>query len=215
MNNYLLLFFIFFIYSSIGWFMETIYVSIKKNSLSNRGFLIGPYCPIYGVSSILMINILSKYKSDILILFISGVFISSTLEYFTSYLLEKLFKVRWWDYSNYFLNIDGRVCLLNSIIFGVLCTILVIYINPYIINIIYDIPKKIINIISYILIVLFIVDTSFSFFTIYNIKKVLLINIKKDSTEDISKIINNKLYNSSKSFKRIITAFPNFIFIKK
>lgn len=217
MNSFLNLFFVFFLYSFIGWIIETIYVSLKQGKISNRGFLIGPYCPIYGLSAVIMISTLSKYKNDILVLFIVGVFIASFLEYITSLLLEKIFKVRWWDYSNYILNIDGRVCFLNSFLFGILCVILIIYINPVLIKFVNHIPVNIANAVSIILLLLFICDTFISFKIIYNIKKTAFFkyNLRKDYTEEIAKKVKEKLFVESKTFRRIIKAFPNLNIINK
>ena len=200
MNEFLNIFFTFFIYSFIGWIIETLYVTLrefimyKKTTLANRGFLIGPYCPIYGLSSILMIVLLSKYKDDLFVLFILGLVITSVLEYFTSYMLEKLFKVRWWDYSIYPCNIDGRVCLFNSFLFGILCILLIHYINPVIEYFVYGI---------------FIIDIIVSYETVNKIKKTFKKNIKKDSSDEINCKVRETLIKESKLLKRIIKAFPN------
>lgn len=215
MENFLNLFFIFFIYSFIGWIIETFYVTLreyvmyKKTKLANRGFLIGPYCPIYGLSSILMVALLSKYKEDILILFVVGMVITSVLEYITSYLLEKLFKVRWWDYSIYPFNIDGRVCLFNSFLFGILCILVLNYINPAIENFTYNIPNNTRYFISIILLTTFIIDIIVSYITINKIKKTFKNNVRKDSSDEINSKVRDNLLKESKLFKRILNAFPH------
>lgn len=214
MNKFLFLFLLFIIYSFIGWLIEMIYVSIKSKKIYNRGFLIGPYCPIYGVSALLMILLLSKYKNDFVILFLVGIVISSFLEYITSYLMEKIFKARWWDYSNKPFNIDGRVCLINSLLFGILCILLVVFINPFIVNSLNKIPSSFINIIAYILMILFIIDFTVSFKIIFNIKKSTY-NIRHDYTSEISDKVRETLMKKSKSFNRILKAFPNFRIIYK
>ena len=185
------------------------YVNIKNKTFTNRGFLIGPYCPIYGTAALAMILILSKYKDDIIILFFVGIVISSFLEYLTSYILEKVFKARWWDYSNKILNIDGRVCLVNSIQFGLLCILLINYINPFITNIMNSIPVKTLNIISIIVMVIFFADCILSFNIIFKIKKSAE-NLRKDYTDEISNKVKEILMNQSKLFSRFLRAFPNF-----
>lgn len=215
MSRFLNLFFIFFIYSFIGWITETIYVSIRQKKVANRGFLIGPYCPIYGISATTMLLTLSKYKNDVLILFIMGVVIASFLEYLTSLVLEKIFRVRWWDYSNRILNIDGRVCLLNSILFGFCCVLLLTYLNPFIESVIYHIPLNVKNITALILFILFSIDVFFSFKIIHDIKIEVNYNLRKDYTEEISSKVRETLINESRLFKRILTAFPNFNIINK
>ena len=221
MNEFLDLFFIFFIYSFIGWIVETLYVTLrefimyKKKALANRGFLIGPYCPIYGLSSVLMITLLSKYKEDLVVLFILGLVIPTVLEYFTSYILEKMFKVRWWDYSIYPCNIDGRVCLFNSFLFGIACIFLIHYINPVVEDFIYNIPNTIRYITSLALLIIFIIDVIISYETINKIKKTLKKNLKKDSSDEVNIKVREKLISESKLLKRIIKAFPNLKIINK
>lgn len=217
MNAFLNLFFKFFIYSFIGWIIETIYVTIKQKKVANRGFLIGPYCPIYGLSAILMVTILSSYKSDNVILFIVGLFIASALEYITSFILEKLFKVRWWDYSDHILNIDGRVCLTNSIMFGFLCIFLLQFLNPKIETFILDIPSTTRYITSITCLVVFSLDTILSYITIYKIEKIAFIKygLKKDYTEEIARKVKAALFKESRTFRRLLNTFPNLNILNK
>ena len=101
MYSFWLLVIIFFFYSVVGYIVEVTSCSInnKKVTLS-RGYLIGPYIPVFGFGGVIMVYFLSKYQNDILSLFINSMFYCCVLEYFTSLLLEKIFKLRWWDYSN-------------------------------------------------------------------------------------------------------------------
>ena len=102
------LFMFFFIASMIGYIAEVTCCSIKDKKLVwNRGFLIGPYIPIYGVGCIATLILLRKYFSNPITLFFLTIIVCSALEYFTSWIMEKLFKVRWWDYSEYRFNVDG------------------------------------------------------------------------------------------------------------
>jgi len=102
---------LFFIYAILGWIIETTLVSIEKKKFVNRGFLIGPYCPIYGFGGLAITILLKNYTKDPIVLFLMAVIICACLEYFTSYIMEKLFKARWWDYSKKKYNINGRICL--------------------------------------------------------------------------------------------------------
>ena len=217
MNAFLILFFRFFLYSFIGWIIETIYVSIKNKKIANRGFLIGPYCPIYGLSAILMTYLLSNYKNDILILFIVGLFIASLLEYITSLLLEKIFKARWWDYSDHLLNIDGRVCLFNSLLFGILCIFLVQFLDPTIVNFINNIPENIRFITSIMFLIIFTGDTLLSYITIFKLERLAFIKyeLKKDYTEEIAKKVKTTLLAESRTFRRLLKAFPNLNILNK
>ncbi|MFI3214989.1 MAG: putative ABC transporter permease [Eubacteriales bacterium] len=118
------------IYSFIGWCCECIYCSLGSGKVVNRGFLYGPFCPIYGFGALGTIYLLQWVPHNISTIFIAGVILTSSLEYFTSWAMEKLFKTSWWDYSDKKFNINGRVCLLNSTLFGFLCVILTFDLHP-------------------------------------------------------------------------------------
>ena len=134
MSQFLDYFLLFFIYSVVGWAIETCYIFLTRDKLVNRGFLIGPYCPIYGAGAIAMIFYLSQYKDNALTVFLLGSLICSVIEYVTSYLMEKIFKARWWDYSRLKFNLNGRICLQNAILFGLLGLVLIYFINPFVIT---------------------------------------------------------------------------------
>lgn len=131
-----------FIYSLFGWCYETIVCSLQAGELVKRGFLFGPYLPIYGFGALLIILCLHKCMNKAN-LFLSGMLVTTALEYATSWVLEMLFHRRWWDYSNYTLQLNGRVCLLASLLFGVLGVLLVKYIHPRLKRRTDQIPMKI------------------------------------------------------------------------
>lgn len=216
MEIFLYYFFIFILYSILGWCIEMISCYLYTKKLVNRGFLIGPYCPIYGTAALLMILFLSKYQDDLFALFIMSAFISSVLEYITSYLMEKIFKARWWDYSTRSFNVNGRICLLNSISFGILGIILIAYIYPFIQTIVSKIPTNFFNVITICLFIAFLVDFIVSFRIIINLKHSLQ-SLKRDSTGEISKKVREKISESSKLVHRVLDAFPNLkpLFSKK
>lgn len=199
---------LFFIYSFLGWIVEVIDILIKQKKLSNRGFLIGPYLPIYGSGCLLIIIFLKNQTSDLIGLFLKAMIICSLLEYFTSYIMEKIFKTRWWDYSDRSYNINGRICLLNMLCFGLLGCLLMYIINPILTNILLNINIKLINILGIIVIIIFVIDFIVSFKIIFNIRKVVT-NVAKDSTDEITKRVK-QILNNSKIYKRIIKAFPKF-----
>lgn len=210
MEVFLFNFLIFLIYSILGWISEVIYGFIFEKKFINRGFLIGPMCPIYGFGAIIMMLYLTQYRENPLTVFIMGAVICTVLEYITSYLMEKIFKARWWDYSNYKFNVNGRVCLYLSCLFGLGGVVTVCFINPIIINLIKLIPNTIMLIISSILFILFLLDVITSF-NIINKVKLTAQNVAKDYTEEINKkvseILKNKIFQS-----RILKAFPKFNF---
>ena len=122
------------VYAFIGWCSECVYCSIYQKHFVNRGFLNGPICPIYGFGALTVILLLMPFKSNPIIVFLLGILITSILEYFTSFILEKLFHAKWWDYSSYPYNINGRVCLKNSFLFGIMCLIGIYLIHPSLVD---------------------------------------------------------------------------------
>ena len=101
---------VFFIYAFAGWIMETISISIRNKKFVNRGFLIGPVCPIYGYGVVLVSLLLQKYQNDIIVTFFMSIIICGFLEYFTSYFMEIIFKARWWDYSKFSIIWISKLC---------------------------------------------------------------------------------------------------------
>lgn len=121
---------IFFIYSFLGWFWETFPCSaIELDKIHNRGFLLGPICPIYGLGASLSFGVLKNFESSLEI-FIYSAFLSCFIEYIIGYLLEKFFHKRWWDYSNYPFQIKRRVCLYGLLIFGLANILIVKKLTP-------------------------------------------------------------------------------------
>ena len=124
------LFLWFIIYSFIGWVYETVLCSICQKTFVNRGFLNGPLCPIYGSGALIVILLLGDLQNQIVPLFLSGFVLTTVLEYLTSYCMEKLFHAKWWDYSSRRFNVNGRVCLLGSTVFGIMTVIIVKWVHP-------------------------------------------------------------------------------------
>ncbi len=127
-NKYILYF---FIYSCIGWILETIYAFIVLGHFDNRGFLLGPLCPIYGFGMLILIICLSNYKGNNLKLFFVAAVVLTYFEYVAGFVLEVIFDLKWWDYTNDFLNINGRVCLPFALAWGVIAILVVNYIHPF------------------------------------------------------------------------------------
>lgn len=130
MQEFIKVILLFFIYSFIGWLWETIYCSIKAGKFVYRGFLIGPYCPIYGFGILGVLYFLEPLKQNIIILYLLSTILVTVLEYLTSYGLEKIFHASWWDYKDVPLNINGRVALPVSLFWGVGCVLIVRVIHP-------------------------------------------------------------------------------------
>ncbi len=132
------------VYSVIGWVYESALESFRQKKLVNRGFLNGPYCPIYGFGSLLDVIILGNLRYNAFLLFVSSAVLTCILEYMTSVVMEKIFNVRWWDYNDFKFtvfgkeifvgkfNINGRICLVGALAFGTLSILLVYFIHPFI-----------------------------------------------------------------------------------
>ncbi len=210
--NFLFYFLLFFIYSVIGWFVEVTYVYIGTKKFINRGFLIGPYVPIYGYSALIMALYLTQYKDNPLTVFLLAIFICTFIEYMISFNMEKLFNARWWDYSNSKFNINGRVCLKNGLGFGFLSLLLIYLINPWLVNLLGKLNPKLLIIISVICLVIFVFDFITSLIVTFDIKN----KIKKfdsDSTTEIRELINEKIKKKLLK-RRVLNAFPKVKFLK-
>ncbi len=204
----LFLFFIF--YSTIGWCIETIGELIKSKKFVNRGFLIGPYCPIYGTGVVLITLLLTHYENDLIALFFLSAILCGTLEYITSYLMEKIFKSRWWDYSNMKFNINGRICLETLLLFALAGIFIVKFANPLLTGFIEQIPPLAVHIFCGILFALFTIDCISSLKIMNSIKsiRISVSNQVKDNTEDISNKVRDILMKKSAPYRRILAAFP-------
>jgi len=178
--SFLHVFLLFFIYSVIGYLCEIIYCFFYNHGkVQDRGFLYGPYCPIYGFGSLIILFFLKKYENDPLILFTMSIVLTSLLEYITSYLMEKIFENKWWDYSDQKFNLNGRICLLNSFLFGILGLTLVYFINPFISGYVLKISNELQFIISGLIFLLLVFDTIKSSNTAFHLKSKLKI-MKQD-----------------------------------
>ena len=198
----------FIIYSFIGWLMEVCVSLYEKKRFVNRGFLIGPVCPIYGYGVLLIVLVIGN-TSDLSTIFLKSIFICSILEYYTSYFMEKLFNARWWDYSNYKYNINGRICLETMIPFGILGTIITKFVHPFIVNCVSLINSKLLLVIAIILFILFLFDNIISFNILNKIKSQIK-SVKSDNTEIIRKKVMSWIDSNSTLIRRIKQAFPMF-----
>ncbi len=197
------IFLLFLTYSIIGWLIEIINIYFYTKKIANRGFLIGPYCPIYGVGAIILTFIFNYANDDLFGIFAKTMIVCALLEYTTSYIMEKMFNKRWWDYTNRKYNLNGRVCLENLVLFGIAGCFLVKFTNPFFKNLITLLPDSIANIISIASAIIFICDIIVSFKFVNKLKDIKFNS--KDSTNEIK----DKMYdNLNYITKRMITAFP-------
>ncbi len=207
--DFRILFLLFIIYSFFGWFIEVIGKIVFEKKVVNRGFLIGPYCPIYGIGCITMVILLTKYLDDIVTLFIMCILLFSFLEYITSYVMEKLFKARWWDYTHFKFNINGRICLETMIPFGV-CGVIVMYIvNPLFLHVLNSLPSILLTLFTIVIGLLFITDIFVSFNVVSSVNKTAK-KVKQDNTEEITKKVRELLLDKNYVRRRLVKAFPKF-----
>ena len=209
------LFSIFLIYSFIGYICEVICSSIWQKKLVNRGFLCGPWLPIYGVGSIFVLFILLRFKNDPVMVFILGAVITSALEYFTSFLLEKIFHNKWWDYEDHKCNINGRICLQNTLLFGLGSLAIIYMADPFVTKILDNISGLAMNIIAIILFIIFLIDCIYSFVVAYNLRNRIIIceELKNQKIAKIPGMLEQVIKDRVKNFKtypkRLLDAFPD------
>ena len=195
-------------YAILGWCMEVTCKLIEFKRFINRGFLIGPYCPIYGWGAILITVLLKKYTYDPLVLFTFAIIICTLLEYITSYVMEKIFHARWWDYSLRKFNINGRVCLETMIPFGLLGLLMMYFINPLFIHIYESIPTLILTPITIVILTIYVLDNIISTSILISIRKDNKI-LDKDNTEEMVEKVHEIIRSKSLFHRRISNAYPN------
>ena len=177
----------FLIYSFLGWIMESIFRSIIERKIINTGFLKGPICPIYGFGAMIMATILSGLSNNIVLLFICAVVLLTFWEYIVGILLEKIFHTKYWDYSDHKINFQGRICLSNSIYWGILGVIFIKYIHPFMQEALGKINIDILYFVVCISSFIFVIDVVTSVIKVKNIKSAL------EKIEELNNEIKEKI----------------------
>lgn len=181
---------LFYLYCFIGWIWESCYVSLKKHKWINRGFLKGPLLPIYGSGAVVVLISTLTVENNLLLVFMIGMISATILEYITGVAMEKLFHVRYWDYSKEPFNINGHICLISSLAWGVFSVLLVTFVNPNIERLVIIIPNGISEVISYIITVFITIDAVQSFNEAMDLKKILIkFTERNDAINNIKKRI--------------------------
>lgn len=152
---------LFFAFSIIGYVWEVLLHLFSDGTFVNRGTLYGPWLTIYGFGGISTFLFFYKYRDNPVKVFFLSMLLCGVIEYFSSWYMEVLYKTRWWDYTGYFLNINGRICLEGLLIFGFGCCVSIYFLTPFLIKNFHDMNKKILLLITIILIVLFTIDLAF------------------------------------------------------
>ena len=156
-------FLIFILFSFIGWISEVIYVGVTSaHKFVNRGFLHGPICPVYGFGGVVILMLPPSLYATWIPLFLASMILCTTVEYFVSWLMEKLFHTRWWDYSHYKIQLNGRICLLNSILFGFLGVVVIHFVYPLMTDLLNSLGQTWISISGMIILAVLSVDIFFT-----------------------------------------------------
>ncbi len=196
-QNFYELVWIFIIYAFLGWCTEVSYAALDRGIFVNRGFLNGPYCPIYGVGVVIVVTILTPLQDNLLLLFFGSFLLTSVLEYITGFVLEKVFHDRWWDYSNKPFNLQGYVCLKFSIYWGLACTFIMKVIHPIIYRGITWIPHMLGVVLLVIFMTVFIVDCCITVSTILKFNKRLkLMDEMAEKIHKLSDEIGENIYEN-------------------
>ena len=189
-------FLIFILFSFIGWISEVIYVGVTSaHKFVNRGFLHGPLCPVYGFGGVVILMLPPSLYATWIPLFFASMILCTIVEYFVSWLMEKLFHTRWWDYSHYKIQLNGRICLLNSILFGFLGVVVIHFVYPLMIDLLNSLGQKVINVSGVIILVVLSVDI---FFTVR--KLVDFANVMK-KLKELGETLNSH-YGQEEWFKK-------------
>ena len=214
----------FIIYSVIGYIIETIFAFVMYGVIESRqSFMYGPFCSIYGVGAITMIIGLRYFNKNNYTLFIGGYLIGSIIEYAISFFGELLIGTRWWDYSNKFLNINGRICLTYSVFWGLLGLYLIKALNPKIDQLInwieLKIGKKVFNLSIIIILSIMLIDALYSGFaedwvlTKVSIEKDLNVSNKEKKLQKYDYMYSNdnrkNFVDTFWTIDKVLMAYPN------
>lgn len=215
-------------YCFIGWVMESIFHTVWERKLVNRGFLNGPYVPIYGFGALLVLNVLEPFQAHWYIVFPVSIILATTLEYVTGWAMEKLFHNRWWDYSMFPFNLHGRICLVFSLGWGVLCLILVYIVSPFVNHMILLPPRPVSVTIAIVLFLTMLTDLVFTIRATVDLNKTLerldtIGTLAKARRDEFADNIQQRLAVMTKAFvlwrgqakalgyiqRRLLRAFPS------
>ncbi len=200
-------FLIFMIYSFAGWIMEVVMSLIYKHKFINRGFLVGPIVPIWGTGALFISFVLSGTE-NLFVIFCVSMVGGALIEYLASWIMEQLFRVRWWDYTEKQFNVNGRVCLESIISFGLGGIMIIKFTNPPLLHLFESMPLWLLYTISGALLAWMIFDIALSLWLIVGVR-VTVGAVQKDATEEISSHVRKILMDKGKLNRRLVKAFPN------
>ena len=201
-KNFYELVWIFIIYAFIGWCAEVSFAAVDNGKFVNRGFLNGPYCPIYGCGVVIVVAVLTPIKESLFILFLGSMLLTTVLEFLTGFILEKVFHNKWWDYSDKPFNIMGYVCLKFSILWGLACTFIMKVLHPSIYKFITIIPHVLGIVLLSIIMTAFFIDLGVTVSTILKFNKRLkLMDEVAQKMHQLSDEIGENIYEGVTTVK--------------
>lgn len=166
--------FFFYFYCFFGWIFESTFVSVKSRKFVNRGFMRGPFLPIYGSGAIMMLVVSMPFQDNIFLTYVAGCIGATALELVTGILMESLFKVRYWDYSNQKFNYKGHICLSSTIAWGFLTILMTEFVHREVEQVIFLIPAGVITAVTLALTIYITVDFTLSFKAAMDLRDVLI-----------------------------------------
>lgn len=166
--------FLFYFYCFCGWCFESTYVSLKTRKWTNRGFLRGPFLPLYGSGAIMMLVVSMPFQDNIALTYVAGCLGATALEYVTGVVMEALFKVRYWDYSKQKFNFQGHICLFSSLAWGLLTIVMTAVVHKPIENVLLSIPDQVLSILTVLLTAWIFGDFALSFRAALDLRDVLV-----------------------------------------
>ena len=189
---------LFFIYAFLGWCSEVCFAAVTTGKFSNRGFLNGPICPIYGVGALIVMMILTPVADRLVVLFFASMVLTTLLEYLTGLVLEKIFHAKWWDYSDRPFNIQGYICLEFSILWGIACTGIMKLVHPTIYGLVRLLPHVVGLVLNSLFLALLAVDLVATVMAIHNLnRRLALITQTAQRIHSMSDKLGENLYEGA------------------
>ena len=175
----------FLAYSMLGWLVESIYMTICNRKLTNRGFVRGPFCPIYGVGALMVYFALNSYTENKLLLFVLGAILASFIEFITAIIMQKIFGEVWWDYHEKPFNYKGILCLESTIAWGFYTLVFFTVLQNVVDNMVNAIPMRVGKMIGSVLLIIFCLDFIYS---LWKEKKSEIVRFKDSIKERILRL---------------------------
>jgi len=191
---------LFIIYAFLGWCLEVVYATVHTGKFINRGFLNGPYCPIYGFGMIIVLLILEPFKINIPILFVGSVLLTSLLEFITGYVLERIFNQKWWDYTDEPYNLNGYICLGQSLVWGVACVFVIYVVQPFVDALIHLASGGVGEIIKIVICSAILSDVLVTIFALLKVKRAFrILSEIGEKIKGLSDMVGQNISNNTKS----------------